>query len=72
LGQLTQIWLLFPANAYTSWLTLGLETDDNAVNTIAHLGGIANWTDGMASDGQIQINYHIGGGWMHGFRGHEL
>jgi hypothetical protein len=55
---------IFPANAYTSWFTLGLEPDDNAVNTIGHIGGVANWTDGMASDGLIHINDHIGGGWM--------
>ena len=64
-GQVNSLFnSIFPANAYTSWFTLGLEPDDNQVNTVAHLGGIANWTDGMAIDGQIQINDHIGGGWM--------
>ena len=55
---------IFPANAYTSWFTLGIEPDEDQVTSISPLGGVANWTDGIAMDGQIQIHDHIGGGWI--------
>ena len=56
LARLSKLNSIFPVNAYTLWFKLSFEPDDNAINTIAHIGGVTNWSVGMAGDRQIHLN----------------
>jgi hypothetical protein len=54
----------FPANAFSTWFTMGADHPNEIGIPTGLLGSSADWSDGMGAAGLIQLNDSIGGGWF--------